>query len=66
MGLIGTILRYDYLSEDSKKTGKRAVEVQVEWDEKGDLMKGLLKKLLNNEITVEQYQAISKDIKENF
>jgi len=52
--------------EDSQKTAKRAVEVHVEWDEKGDMMKGLLKKLLNNEITVEQYQTISKDIKENY
>ena len=52
--------------EDSKKTAKREVEVQVEWDEKGDMMKGLLKKLLNNEITVEQYEKISNDIRESF
>ena len=52
--------------EDSQKTAKVEVEVQVEWDEKGDMMRGLLKQLLNKEITVEQYQEISRDIKESF
>ena len=51
---------------DSQKTAKREVELTVEWDEKGDMMKGLLKQLLNKEITIEQYQAVSKDIKETF
>ena len=52
--------------EDSRKTAKVEVEVKVEWDEKDDMMKGLLKKLLNNEISVEQYEKISMDIKESF
>ena len=52
--------------EDSQKTAKREVDMQVDWDEKGDMMKGLLKKLMNNEITVEQYQQISMDIRESF
>ena len=30
------------------------------------MMKALLKQLLNKEITIEQYQAVSKDIKETF
>ena len=51
---------------DSQKTAKREVEFQVEWDEKGDMMRGLLKQLLNKEITVEEYKMISKDIKESF
>lgn len=52
--------------EDSQKTAKREVTVNVEWDEKGDLMKGLLKQLLNKEITMEEYKMVSKDIKETF
>ena len=52
--------------EDSQKSAKREVEVQVDWDEKGDLMKGLLKQLLNKEITMEEYKMVSKDIKETF
>jgi len=52
--------------EDSRKTAKVEVEMKVEWDEKEDMMRGLLKKLLSNEITAEQYQQISKDIKESF
>jgi len=31
-----------------------------------DMMKTLLRQLLNKEITVEQYQQISNDIKETF
>jgi len=38
----------------------------VEWEEKSDMMEGLLKKLLNNEIAVEQYEKISNDIRESF
>lgn len=52
--------------EDSQKTAKKEVEVTVDWDEKGDMMRGLLKQLLSKEISVEQYQQISKDIKESF
>ena len=52
--------------EDSRKTAKVEVEMKVEWDEKGDMMKTLLRQLLNKEITVEQYQQISKDIKDTF
>ncbi len=52
--------------EDSRKTAKREVEVTGEWDEKDDMMKTLLRQLLNKEISVEQYQQISNDIKETF
>ena len=52
--------------EDIQRTTKREVEVQVDWDEKGDMMRVLLKQLLNKEITVEEYKLISKDIKEAF
>jgi len=52
--------------EDSQKTAKVEVEMKVEWDEKGDMMRGRLKQLLNKEITMEQYEKVSKDIKEAF
>ncbi len=52
--------------QDSEKTAKVEVEVKVEWDEKGDMMRNLLKQLLNKEITVDEYKLISKDIKESF
>ena len=52
--------------EDSQKTAKVEVQVKVDWDEKGDMMRGLLKQLLNKEITVDEYKLISKDIKESF
>ena len=67
-GMINTVSQEAIVKsvEDSQKTAKREVEVSVEWDEKGDMMRGLLKQLLNKEISVEQYQQISKDIKESF
>ncbi len=52
--------------EGSRKTAKVEVEMQVEWDEKEDMMRGLLKKLLNNEISMEEYKMVSKDIRDNF
>jgi len=52
--------------EDSRLTAKREVETREDWNEKGDMMKELLKKLLNKEISVEEYKAISNDIKDTF
>ena len=52
--------------EDSQMTAKVDVEARMDWDEKGDMMKELLRKLLNKEISVEEYKAISNDIKDTF
>jgi len=67
-GMINTVSEEAIIQsvEDSQRTAKKEVEFTVEWDEKGDMMRGLLKQLLSKEITVEQYQQISKDIKESF
>jgi hypothetical protein len=67
-GMINTVSEEAIIRsvEDSQKTAKKEVEVTVDWDEKGDMMRGLLKQLLNKENSVEQYQQISKDIKESF
>ncbi len=52
--------------EDSRMTAKREVETRVDWNEKGDMLKELLRKLLNKEISVDEYKAISEDIKDTF
>ncbi len=67
-GMISTVSQEAIIQsvEDSQKSAKKEVEVTVEWDEKGDLLRGLLKQLLNKEITVEEYKLISKDIKDSF
>ena len=52
--------------EDSQMTAKVEVEARADWNEKGDMMKELLRKLLNKEISVEEYKAISNDIKDTF
>ncbi len=49
--------------EDSKKTAKREVGVKVDWDDTDDMMKQLLKKVINKEITVEEYKMLSNDLK---
>jgi len=50
---------------DSEKTAKREVEATVEWDEGEDLMLKLLKQVINKEITVEQYEMLSGDLKKS-
>jgi len=67
-GMINTVPQEAIIEsvEDSRKPAKRDVEITVEWDEKDDMMRTLLRQLLNKEITVEQYQQISNDIKETF
>ena len=52
--------------EDSRKTAKIEGEGKDEGDEKDDLIKGLFKKFLNKEITMEEYKMLSEDIKESF
>ncbi len=51
---------------DSRKTAKREVESKVEWDEKDDMMKKLLKRVLNGEISIDEYKMLAADIKETF
>lgn len=52
--------------EDSKRTAKREVEETVQGDEKDDMLRRLMKKMLNNEITIEEYKLLAKDVKETF
>ena len=49
--------------EDSNKTAKREVEEKVEWDDTEDMLKQLLRKVLNNEMSVEEYKMLSEDLK---
>ena len=52
--------------EDSGKTAKREVEDLVDWDEKDDMVRTLLKQVINKEITIDEYKLLVKDIKDNF
>ena len=52
--------------EDSDRTAKREVEEVVEWNEKDDMVKALLKQVINREITIEEYKMLVNDIRENF
>ena len=51
--------------EDSKKTAKREIVTKVESHESDDLVKQLLKKVINKEITVEEYKILVKDLRDS-
>lgn len=52
--------------EDSQKTAKVEVQLKVEGDEKDDMLKKLLKQVINKEITIEEYKLLSSHIKNAF
>ena len=52
--------------EDSQRTAKREVEATVEWDDREDMLKKLLKQVINKEITIEEYKMLAEDIKNVF
>ena len=52
--------------EDSRMSATRVVESTVEGYEKDDMLRQLLKKVLNNSITVGEYKMLSEDVKEAF
>ena len=49
--------------EDSKRTAKREVATKVETLDSDNLVKQLLKQVINKEITVEEYKMLVKDLK---
>jgi len=52
--------------EDSQEKAQVDIQGSVEWDEKEDMMRQLLKKVINNEITVEEYKMLVSDLKETY
>ena len=51
---------------DSRKTARREVASTVEGDEKDDMIKKLLKRVLNGEISMDEYKMLAADIKKMF
>ena len=51
--------------EDSKRTAKREIVTKVESQESDNLMKQLLKQVINKEITVEEYKMLVKKLRKS-
>ena len=52
--------------EDSQKTAKKELEDIIDWDEKDDLVRQLLKQVINKEISITEYKLLVKDVKRAF
>ena len=52
--------------EDSQRSGNIEIEDKVETTDKDDLLRQLLTQVMKKEITIEEYQLLSRDLKKSF